>query len=392
MRNKIAVIGAGAAGCCFACFSKHPVTLFEKKEPLKTLLATGGGRCNLAHAIYDFKTLAKNYPRGEKFLYSIFSRFSTQETLDFFKSIGVETYIQDDGRIFPVSNCSKAVRDAVLNNLKETRIIQEDVRSIKKISENIFLINKKYEFENVIISIGGHSNYDIIKQLGHNIIEPKPSLVGLICQEKFQLEGISLRNVKLKIKGKKEALRGDLIFTKNGISGPLAYIVSSLYARENYNIKNPIKLYIDFEIENLLINLDKNTKKTVNNFLSQYIPKRLSMYICKDLNIINKRWCELKKDERLKLIKNMSEFKITIISHEKTGEVVTSGGVDLDEINAKNMESKIVKGLYFCGEVIDVDGFCGGFNLQNAWSTSYIAAEDINKKYEKKMTGELNNA
>ena len=376
MKNKIAIVGGGPAGCCAACFLNDNVTIFEKNEPLKTLLYTGGGRCNLANAIYDFKQLAKNYPRGEKFLYSIFSKFSTEQTVDFFKSIGVETYVQNDNRIFPKSDSAGMVREAILKKIERANFIREKVCIVEK-KQSGFLVNRKYFFENVVIATGGHAGYDIVKNLGHDIVEPKPALVGLITQEKFNLEGVSLKNVASIVSDYKKPFCGDLIFTKNGISGPLAYIVSSVFAREKYSKLKPIKLYLDFKAENLAENIDRNGKKELRNIVSQYVPKSLAEYICGEHASL--RGCEVTKEIRKNIAKSLSQFEITIVGHERHGEVVTCGGVSLKEIDSKTMESKIHKGLYFCGEVIDVDGFCGGFNLQNAWSTAYVVASSINK-------------
>lgn len=374
MKNKIAVIGGGPAGCAFACFSEYNITIFEKNDILKTLLYTGGGRCNLAYAEFDTKELAKNYPRGEKFLYSVFSKFSTQDTLNFFKDLGIKTYVQEDRRIFPVSNKAKDVRDAIIKKLleKKTKIINEDVSKIIK-KDDYFLINDKYKFEKVVFATGGHAGYEILKILGHNIIEPKPSLVGLVTREDFTaLEGVSLKNVEINVD--KRVLQGDLIFTKKGISGPLAYMVSSLYARENYSETKPVIVSINFKVNNFLDLLDKNGKKDVKNLLSDFMPKSLASYIVNITDTKNKKCSEISKVLRLKLEEYLTTFPLTIIGHENHGEIVTSGGVDLKEINPKTMESKLIKNLFFCGEVINIDGFCGGFNLQNAWSTSFVAS------------------
>ncbi len=376
---NVAVIGGGPAGCAFSCFcQKAKITVFEKNEPLKTLLYTGGGRCNLAHAEFDIKDLARNYPRGEKFLYSVFYRFSTSDTLKFFKSLGIDTYVQNDKRIFPKTDKASDVRDAMLEKLKKGHVdfIRENVVKLEKCAD-VFLLNDKYEFDKVVIATGGHAGYSLAQNLGHNIIEPKPSLVGLITLEKFNLEGVSLRNTCMRVKNLKKTLVGDLIFTKNGISGPLAYIVSSLFARATYDESNPIELTIDFGCINLVEMLDKNGKKDVKNCISEIVPKSVAEYIVNHAEVEGKKCFEITKDKRKILEKFLNEFPVTVVGHEKHGEVVTCGGVDLKEINPKTMESRIVDGLYFCGEVADIDGFCGGFNLQNAWSTAYVAADGV---------------
>lgn len=380
--TKTGIIGGGPAGCFCACHLEGEITIFEQNEPLKTLLYTGGGRCNLSNAIYDFKELAKNYPRGEKFLYSVFSKFSVKDTLDFFKSIGVETYVQDDMRIFPVSDSAKTVRDAILKKVRQrnAKFIRQKAVKLEK-RDNLFVVNNEYEFDNIVISTGGHAGYELAKISGHTIVEPKPSLTGLITREDFLFEGVSLKNVDMKILNNKKSLKGDLLFTKNGISGPLAFIVSSIFAREDYSAKNPVHLELDFHTGSMVKLLNANGKKDVKNLISDYVPKSMAEYICKNTGTENKRCCEIGREKRLELEKYLNGFPITVIAHEKHGEIVTSGGVSLKELDSKTMQSKILEGLYFCGEIIDVDGFCGGFNLQNAWSTAYVCAHHINSCY-----------
>ena len=384
MNNRVAIVGGGASGVFASIFASKncDVTIFEKNYVLKTLLCTGGGRCNLAYNEKDFKELTKFYPRGNKFLYSIFSKFSTEDTIKFFKSIGVETYVQDDLRVFPKSDSAKEVRKALISTLMHcnVKIVNEEIKNAQKCGEK-FILNDAYEFDKLIIAIGGHSGYEIAKIFGHNIIEPKPALVGLKTLEQYGLQGVSLRNVEMKIEGKKDKLFGDIVFTSDGISGPLAYMVSSIFARENYSKDNPIRLSLNFLDENIEFSnvLNSNGKKEVKTIISEYIPKSLSSIIVKDLSLEGIRGHEVKKEMRRKLESYLRDFKLTIIGHDVKGEVVTCGGVDLKEINPKNMESKLVGNLYFCGEVIDVDGFCGGFNLQNAWSSGYVAGMSVAK-------------
>lgn len=382
--NSIAVVGAGPAGCMSAYFLQDcgcNVTLFDFKKPLQTLLYTGGGRCNLAYAEYDFKELAKFYPRGEKFLYSVFSRFSTADTIDFFNSIGVETYVQDDLRIFPTSNSAKDVRGKFLKALKECRFKKEKVLKITKNECNFFVETNDdaYYFDKVVIAVGGHAGFSLVKNLGHSIVYPRPALTGLITKQNFNLiKGLSLKNVAAEVFYNDKLYvneSGDLLFTHEGISGPLAYKISSLCARIDYNSNSPllIKLNLvdrDFDLQGML---NSNPKKDIKNLLSELVPKSLAEYILETNKIkLDTKGCDINGKTRDLILKNISAFIIDVISPSKDGEVVTSGGVCLNEINPKNMESKLVQGLYFCGEVIDVDGFCGGFNLQNCWSTGFI--------------------
>ncbi|MFA7657962.1 MAG: aminoacetone oxidase family FAD-binding enzyme [Candidatus Gastranaerophilaceae bacterium] len=392
--KSVAIIGAGPAGCICACSAQNnpnvsDVVLFDFAEPLHTLLYTGGGRCNLAYAEYDFKELAKFYPRGEKFLYSVFSRFSTADTIDFFKKIGVETYTQDDLRIFPTSNSAKSVREKMLENLRACRFKKEKVVEIKK-QEDKFLItteNNEYCFDKVVLAIGGHAGFSLAKNLGHRIIEPKPALTGLISAENFKnIQGVSLKNVKAEIFSREKKfppLQDDIIFTHEGISGPLAYKISSICAREEYSKESPLSIKLNFvnnppasDLSLLTFQgmLNANPKKDVKNLVAELVPKSLAEYILGVNGIdLDVKCCNVNGKTRDLILKSLQKFEITVISPAKDGEIVTSGGVCLDEINPKTMQSKLVEGLYFCGEVIDADGLCGGFNLQNCWSTGIIA-------------------
>ena len=196
--KQVGILGAGPAGCACAYFLQETcsVTLIDASSPLRTILPTGGGRCNLAHAEYDFRELTRFYPRGEKFLLSVFSRFSTCDTLEFFENLGIKTYTQSDDRIFPISNSSKDVRDTFLNRLKGVKIIQEKGLQIES-EEKIKLITDKntYYFDTLVIAIGGHAGYEILKNFGIKIMTPYPSLVGLTTQENLKsLAVVSVQN------------------------------------------------------------------------------------------------------------------------------------------------------------------------------------------------------
>ena len=378
---NIAIIGAGASGCiCAYLLQKEgiDVTLFDKGMPLRTLLPTGGGRCNLAHAEYDFKDLAKNYPRGEKFLYSVFSKFSTYDTLALFDELGIETYTQEDERIFPTSNSAKDVREKILNNLKNVQIQKEEVIKIEKIDSGFKILstpnyskNKKmceYLFSHVIIAIGGHSNFDFLKNFEIKIIPPKPSLVGLNTKEKSkEVSGIVVKDANC------NGLTDDLLFTHFGISGPLAYKISSIKARDNF----PYKLNFDLHPQeiNLQELLNTNPHKDVKNILSKFIPHGLIKYLIGNIAEIKAHRIDGKTRDYI--LSKLHNLELTVIGTNKGEETVTAGGVDLSEINPKTMELKKYKNIYCIGEALNIDGFCGGYNLQNAWSTAFVAKEAI---------------
>lgn len=393
MSSKVAIVGAGPAGCMCAYFASknNSVTIFDFAKPLHTLLYTGGGRCNLAYAEYDFKELAKFYPRGEKFLYSVFSNFCTADTLNFFDKIGVETYMQDDFRIFPVSNSAADVRVNFLDSLKHCGFKRERVLKITKESEGFLLTSDKssYHFDKVVIAVGGHAGFELAQSLGHKIVKPKPALTGLVTKESFKsTQGVSLKNISANVFFENKnisQIKDDFIFTHNGISGPLAYKVSSICARLDYSVQQPLKLCLNFannlndfgsEFSPVTFQdmLNSNPKKDFKNLISELVPKSIAEYILKSNNVgLELKCSQINGKTRDLILKSLTEFEINVISPTKDGEVVTSGGVCLDEINPKTMQSKLVESLYFCGEVVDIDGYCGGFNLQNCWSTGFVA-------------------
>lgn len=375
--KNIAIIGAGASGCICAYFltkSGFEVTLFDYSLPLRTLLPTGGGRCNLAHAEYDFKELAKNYPRGEKFLYSIFSRFSTYDTIALFEELGVSTYTQEDDRIFPISNSAKEVREQILEHLKGVNFVKEKVVDIIP-QNNGFIIttqkekgNSKYLFSDVVVSVGGRNYGELFKHLKHNFIPPKPSLVGLNADVKIT-SGIVLKDVY----SKDFDITSDILFTHFGISGPLAFKISSINARKEFPYKLAFDLYPKkLELQEILNN---NPHKEIKNILSKYLPLNFVKCILGELSEV--KACRIDGKTRDLILDRIHNFELNITGSNKGEETVTAGGVDLKEVNSKTMESKIHPHLYFTGEILDIDGFCGGFNLQNAWSTAFVASEGI---------------
>lgn len=368
-KAKSAIIGAGASGCMCAYFllkAGVEVTLFDKNPPLKTLLPTGGGRCNLAHAIYDSKDLASNYPRGEKFLYSVFSKFGTYEAIETFKELGIKTYTQADGRIFPVSNSSSDVRNKILARLKELggSFIQEKVTSIDKLIRI---------YDCVVIATGGHAGYELLTPYNIDITTARPSLVGLKVKTSFaELSGITVKNAEI------NGLEGDILFTEFGLSGPLIYTISSIKAFDKF----PYELEIDFapSLINLQEKLDLSPRKELKNIIADYMPKRLAEFIICDLPSV--KGYQINRKLRYLIENRIHHYNIIIIGTNKGSETVTAGGVNLDEIYPNTMEFKKVPNLYCIGEVLNIDGLCGGFNLQNAWSTAYVCAAGIKEKFK----------
>lgn len=375
--KNIAIIGAGASGCICAYFllkAGLDVTLFDMGYPLRTLLPTGGGRCNLAHAEYDFKELAKNYPRGEKFLYSVFSKFSTYDTLGLFEEMGIETYTQEDNRIFPTSNSAKDVREKVLSFLNKAHFIKEKVLEIIPEEGGFVIVTQsgksfsKYLFTDVVVSAGGRADRGLFKNLEHKIIPPKPSLVGLNSDIKIP-SGIVIQNVY----SKDFKISGDILFTHFGVSGPIVFKISSINARRDFPYELTFDLYTkDLELQD---ELNNNPHKEFKNILSKYLPQNFVKHILGELSEVKAHRIDGKTRDLV--LEKIHNFELKITGANRGEETVTAGGVDLDEINPKTMESKLHPRLYFTGEVTDIDGFCGGFNLQNAWSTAFVASEAI---------------
>lgn len=372
--KSIAIVGAGASGCLCAYFllnAGFDVTIFDKGSPLRTLLPTGGGRCNLAHAEYDFKELAKNYPRGEKFLYSVFSKYGTADTIETFEQMGIKCYIQENGRIFPESNSAKNVRETILKNIRKANIINEEVTNINILNQGFKIKTNKgeYYFDKAIIAIGGHSGLNLVQNLGIKTTEQKPSLVGLNTKENFKdLSGTVVKNANY------NGIIDDLLFTHFGLSGPLIYTISSLKAFD----KTPYKLSIDLapELVDLQEELNLYPHKEIKNILNKYLPQKVVNFLLKDLDITTKAH-KIDGKTRDLILNRIHNFEINIVGTNKGEETVTAGGVDLNEINPKTMEAKKIPNLYCIGEVLNIDGFCGGFNLQNAWSTAFVCAEAI---------------
>ncbi len=352
MKTKIAVIGGGCAGVFCALqllLGKKDIhiTIFEKDLILKTILPTGGGRCNLTYEEFDNISLAKNYPRGEKFLYSIFARYGVAQTLEYFKKIGIKTYTQPDKRVFPLSNSSKDVRQKLLDELKKYKnltVVKKEIKTAKELEE----------YDKIVIATGSKGGYKLSCAFGHTITPLKPALCGYITKQKYP-SGVVL-NV------------GDepLLFTHQGISGPFVYKHSSINAFAPFPRQLSVPL---LDIALLEAEIKKSPKKAFGNIVGEFIPKSLAKCVVKNFDTSAG---QIKKEE----IQNLKTLTFDILSLDNKGEIVTAGGVLLDEID-NFCRSKINDRLFFCGEILDIDGFCGGFNLQACWSCGKIAADGL---------------
>lgn len=399
--KKLAIIGGGPAGFMAAVNAAKnaeslQVDIYEKSSPLKTVLYTGNGRCNLGNNIYDFKELARNFPRGEKFLYSIFSRFGTEETVNWLASHGLETYVQEDNRIFPKTDKAATVRTLFLDIARRhgVNIIKKEIQGAVKTKSGfkIETDSREIEYDRLIISTGGdrtrtNNGYKFARSLGHDVTELRPALTAMLTKEKWTepLAGVSIQNARVQsfFDNKKISdLRGGFVFTHKGLAGPAIFNTSSYCAYLGYSRKKPLLLKINFLPEMTFECLEKDLlsefkgfpTKSISNILKKYIPKSLTFKLLQNKNIDpDKKVSVITAKERKAVLKLLLETEVEIVSPAKDGEIVTAGGIVLKQVNPKTMESKICKNLYFCGEVLDIDGLTGGFNLQMCWSTGYIA-------------------
>ncbi len=408
--NRIAIIGGGAAGL-FAAASCMPsadneIFVFEKnKYTGKKLLITGKGRCNVTNACEQSDFL-KNIPVNPKFLFSSFYSFSNNDTFSFIEEIGVPLKVERGSRVFPVSDKAVDIRNALHKKAENNGVqfIYKEIEKIEKIN-NVFSVKTKseeYKFDKVIIATGGISypltgstgdGYKFAKSFGHKIIAPKPSLVPLVCKDKWcaELMGLSLKNISFKIINSTNSHVeyedfGEMLFTHYGISGPVVLSATSFVRSfENSNMLAVIDLKPALTLEQLskriLSDFNNNKNKDFQNSLSQLLPSKLIPVIVKLSGISpHKKVNEITKEERLKLVELIKNLTLHISGTRPISEaIITSGGVSVSEINPKTMESKLVDGLYFAGEIIDVDAYTGGFNLQIAFSTAYAAITSATK-------------
>lgn len=418
---KVIIIGGGAAGMLAAISSSrkaNEVIILEKNEMLgKKILITGKGRCNITSSI-PMDEFIKNIPGNGKFLYSAFSNFSNDDIINLLEKEGVKTKEERGHRVFPVSDSARDVQKALITIVKqmgvkiitnckvEKILIDETQKTVKGVTVNIGGKEKELAADKVILATGGKSypgtgatgdGYKMAEELGHTITKIRPSLVPLtvhndslmICKE---MQGLSLKNVKIQIIdiGKKSVIYedfGEMIFTHFGVSGPII-LSGSAHLLRYKNVDNLLKdkkilLKIDLKpalsdkkIDNrILRDFKEETNKEFKNSLNKLLPKKMIKVII-ELSKINpeKKVNEITKEERKRLGAILKNLEISIKGFRPIEEaIITSGGIKTNEINPKTMESKIIKGLFFAGEVIDVDAYTGGFNLQIAYSTGYTA-------------------
>ncbi|WP_099468417.1 BaiN/RdsA family NAD(P)/FAD-dependent oxidoreductase [Konateibacter massiliensis] len=407
--SRVLIVGGGAAGmfaAVFAAKNGNEVTIFDGNEKLgKKLFITGKGRCNITNAS-DMETLFENVISNQKFLYSAFYGYNNYDVIDFFEELGVKTKIERGNRVFPVSDHSSDVIQALTRELQKLSVeiyLKTKVKSLiieDGQAKGVKLENgKSIHGEHVIVATGGLSyqttgstgaGYEFARAAGHTVTRLTPSLVPFRTKEAFvkDLQGLSLKNVKATLYDAEKQLYsdfGEMLFTHFGVSGPLILSASSLVADKIK--KNNLRLVIDLkpalteeQLDNrILREFETYRNKQFKNAVASLFPAKL-LPIMIELSKINpdKKVNEISKEERMAfvlLIKNMELTLTGLCDYNQA--IITKGGVTVKEINPSTMESKLVSGLYFIGEVLDLDALTGGFNLQIAWSTAYAAGSNI---------------
>ncbi|KJS22513.1 MAG: FAD-dependent oxidoreductase [Clostridiaceae bacterium BRH_c20a] len=409
-KPKIVVVGGGAGGMMAAGRAGQVgalVTLIEKNKILgKKILISGKGRCNVTNDC-EIEELISNFPGNGKFLYGPLYSFSNNDLINFFTKLGVKLKKERGGRVFPQSDSSKDIVDALIKYLNQARvniITGTDVKNIiinNDQAQGVFLDNgTTISADRIIIATGGVSfpgtgstgdGYHWAKKTGHTIIPLRPSLIPLEVDEEWvkELQGLSLKNVSVCIKNQKgkkiaEAF-GEMIFTHFGVSGPIILTLSRKAV--DYWQKTSELLYLTIDLKPALSfeqldnrlqrDIEKYSNKQLKNSLGDLLPNKMIQVIINKSQIeTNKVMNQITKDERENLLKQLKGFELKLTRPRPISEaIVTAGGVSVKEINPQTMESKLTKGLYFAGEVLDIDGITGGYNLQAAFSTGFVAGD-----------------
>lgn len=407
--SKVLIIGGGAAGMMAAAFAAkngNRVEVFEKNEKLgKKLFITGKGRCNITNAadLEDFFSAVTSNP---KFLYSAFYSFTNEQVISFFEELGVKTKVERGGRVFPVSDHSSDVIQALKSEMERLGVkinlnaeVKELITEKSSTGETVngirLVSGKKISGDAVIVATGGISypstgstgdGYRFARRCGHKVSELSPSLVPMEVKEWYagELMGLSLRNIEIRITdGKKKLYQefGEMLFTHYGVTGPVILSASSVVGKKLKDTE--LTLHIDLKPALTEEQLDKrvlrefetNHNRQFKNAVDSLFPSKLRPVIVELSGIPEeKKVHEITKEERLRFVRLIKDFTMTLTGLRGYNEaIITKGGVSVKEIDPGTMESKLIKGLYFAGEVLDLDAVTGGYNLQIAWSTGYLA-------------------
>lgn len=410
MNNTVIVIGGGAAGMLAAGTAAAygaQVILLEKNRDLgKKLLITGKGRCNITNA-GTLEDIMQNIPRNKQFLYSSLYGFTNQDLIELLQSLGLETKVERGNRVFPVSDKAQDVVDTLMGYCRQYGVtikcnceVKELLVAEGQIQGVVTTAGEKLQAARVIVATGGLSapgtgstgdGYQWAQQVGHRIVETQPSLIPLETKETWvrEAQGLTLKNVQVgvRVQGKVVAQEfGEMLFAHFGVTGPVILTLSDLVVEALQKHREGVELTINLKPALTEEQLDKRlqrdfeekSRKQFKNALDELLPKSLIPVIISLSEIdLEKAVHQITKQERQKLIQLISDLRLTVTKPRSIKEaVITAGGVHIKEINPKTMESKVIRGLYFAGEVLDVHGYTGGFNLQIAFSTGYAAGSN----------------
>lgn len=398
----VIIVGGGAAGF-FAAINianqnkSLKVAILERGDKgLQKVKVSGGGRCNVTHAEFVPNELIKNYPRGEKELLGPFHQFMTGDTMEWFEKRGVQLKIEEDGRIFPVSDSSQTIIDCFLKEVKKYKIellYNHSVKAIDK-QDQIWQLNTSqgdFTTEKLVVATGSNPKvWQLLGNLGHTILQPVPSLFTFNIKDKRieSIPGVVVQNVEVKILETDLVSEGSLLITHWGMSAPSILKLSAfgalVLAKSEYKFQieiNFIRQSFEECLEQLKYFKQEHSKKTVFNSVQFNLPKRLWQQLVFASEINNKiRWADMNRQQLESLTSQLTcaVFNVDGKSTFKE-EFVTAGGIDLKEVNFKTFESKLYPGLYFAGEVLNIDAVTGGFNFQNAWTGAFIVAKSISE-------------
>lgn len=400
------IIGGGAAGSFCAITAARrglSVIVLEPNEKIgRKLRITGKGRCNVTNNS-DIRTVMNHIPDHSRFLYGALTRFSPEDTMQFYEDLGIPLKTERGNRVFPVSDKANDIADALQNELRRLGVTIIHEKAVDLITEDgricaVDTSNQRIRTDRCVIATGGKSypktgsegsGYRLASKLGHSIVSPLPSLVPLVSDDRCcaELQGLSLRNIELSAYEDDKSIyreRGEMLFSHFGITGPLVLSASAHmrhFGTAEYKVILDLKPALDEKTLDLRILRDfsKYQNKAIRNALGDLLPKAMIPVILSRIAVPGgKPVHEITKEERKKLVHELKNFTITINGTRPIEEaVVTAGGVSTDEINPRTMESKLVSGLYFAGEIMDLDAYTGGYNLQIAWSTANLAGNSL---------------
>ncbi len=408
--KKIAIIGGGAAGLmaaatlCERGLGKELLLLERNKILGQKVLISGGGRCNVTTGLEDLKELLKKYPRGANFLRTALYAFPPMAMREWVEAHGVPLKVEEDGRVFPKSDNGAHIVRIFERILQEAGVelgmgkAVEGVKKTRKGFEVRFCDGGAVEVERLILALGGQAyrqtgsqgdGYSFAETLGHHITALGPSLNALLLREAWpkNLMGISFEGVRLRFSGKEKfEFTGPILFTHKGLTGPAVFALSSLAAFETFDANKPARIALDFfpeeNYEELTQRLESALgaapKKSFHNVLSLFVPRSFAVALCESLGVDSEKQSEeLSKKDLTRIVEALKNLSFTVVGRSAGEEFVTAGGVELSEVDSKSMESKLCPGLYFAGEILNLDGFTGGYNLQAAWATGRLAAQHV---------------